>query len=339
MRYILISLVISALCNCNYANAHLLTDTIPPPPEEPALLSGSEYACVGETTEYTCDLPLGCESVWYIDGDYYSTGFGVIEITWTEAGEFLLELEIHCDTIVINGGSLIVYVSDVPESPSSIQGDNEVCAGSTSYYYTQVGAGESCEWKVDGIIQISDSSSMSYFWTEPGEHTIEVRAVNDCGLSDPTILIVEVFEMPVVDLGEDIEIYEGGSALLDAGNPGCSYLWSTGETTQTIIVTEAGNYEVTVTNPCGSASDDINVDVIVGIHQIVDDDIAIDIVDNHMYIESGTGVIKEIKIFNLNYKIINEYNVSNRYYLPDKGLYIVKVIFDNDSFLIRKVIK
>ncbi len=39
----------------------------------------------------------------------------------------------------------------------------------------------------------------------------------------------------------------GQSVLFDAGNPGSNYLWSTGQTTQTISVASAGNYTVIVT--------------------------------------------------------------------------------------------
>ena len=49
----------------------------------------------------------------------------------------------------------------------------------------------------------------------------------------------------VIDLGEDIETCED-SVTLDAGEGFGSYLWSTGETSQTITVSESGQYEATV---------------------------------------------------------------------------------------------
>lgn len=69
---------------------------------------------------------------------------------------------------------------------------------------------------------------------------------------------------PSVDLGADIsEPYdpEGNEITLDAG-AGFTYLWSTGATTQTIEVTSAGTYSVTITNANGcTATDEVEFDI------------------------------------------------------------------------------
>ena len=52
---------------------------------------------------------------------------------------------------------------------------------------------------------------------------------------------------PVIDLGDDIETCND-SVILDAGEGFGSYLWSTGETSQTITVSESGLYEATVSS-------------------------------------------------------------------------------------------
>lgn len=64
-----------------------------------------------------------------------------------------------------------------------------------------------------------------------------------------------------VDLGTDQVIHEGDSINLDAGNPGATYLWNTGATSQSIVVTETGDYYVTVTTCSHSASDTIHVEL------------------------------------------------------------------------------
>ncbi|MGC4104724.1 DUF7619 domain-containing protein [Ferruginibacter sp.] len=62
---------------------------------------------------------------------------------------------------------------------------------------------------------------------------------------------------PVVNLGPDSSPC-GGFVILNAGNPGATYLWNTGATSQTIVVNTSGTYSVKVTNAqANSAADTI----------------------------------------------------------------------------------
>lgn len=65
----------------------------------------------------------------------------------------------------------------------------------------------------------------------------------------------------VVNLGNSASICgPTGTTILDAGNPGSTFLWSTGATTQQISVNAVGSYSVTVTDALGcSATDNITV--------------------------------------------------------------------------------
>ena len=62
-----------------------------------------------------------------------------------------------------------------------------------------------------------------------------------------------------VDLGEDITTCEE-SVTLDAGEGYDSYLWSSGETTQTIEVSESGDYSIDVANNQNSNNYSIDID-------------------------------------------------------------------------------
>ncbi len=55
----------------------------------------------------------------------------------------------------------------------------------------------------------------------------------------------------VVNIGNDTSICAGTSIILNAGNAGMTYLWSTGATTQTITVDTTATYSVTVRNSQG----------------------------------------------------------------------------------------
>ena len=65
---------------------------------------------------------------------------------------------------------------------------------------------------------------------------------------DGKIFRLQVDQPPelVVDLGQDTTLVDGGEIILDAGNPGAVYLWSTGATTQTILADSTGTYYVDV---------------------------------------------------------------------------------------------
>ena len=64
-----------------------------------------------------------------------------------------------------------------------------------------------------------------------------------------------------VDLGNDTTLCEGQTYKIDAGKGYQSYLWNSGETTQTISVNTSGTYSITVTNHSGCiAEDSIHVD-------------------------------------------------------------------------------
>lgn len=93
-----------------------------------------------------------------------------------------------------------------------------------------------------------------------GSDTISVSVTNAalCEASDEIIISAGVD--PVVDLGPDTS--ECDSVVLDAGIPGATYTWSSGQTTQMVTVTTSGTYSVDVIDGSGcDATDTIEVTV------------------------------------------------------------------------------
>lgn len=109
---------------------------------------------------------------------------------------------------------------------------------------------------VGDLITLTDGSlgnPTSYLWMGPGVDGDTLPSVqtvfNSSGTYFFTLLIsgsicppdtvtkeVHVYNYPVVFLGNDTAICIDESVSIDAKNPGFSHLWSTGETSQTIIV-------------------------------------------------------------------------------------------------------
>jgi len=94
----------------------------------------------------------------------------------------------------------------------------------------------------------------------PGTYTVRV-------LNGPCVDIfsqtVSFTPPPVVSLGSDTSLCGAPSLTLDAGNPGARYIWSTGDTTQTLTVTRADNYSVIVSTGSGCSRADT---VFVGLY-------------------------------------------------------------------------
>ncbi|OJU75990.1 MAG: hypothetical protein BGO09_14320 [Bacteroidetes bacterium 47-18] len=77
----------------------------------------------------------------------------------------------------------------------------------------------------------------------------------------PIFFGLDVCAVANLDLGNDTTICEGGSLVLDAQNPGSSYLWNDNSGNQTLTVDAAGRYYVTVSNEGCTVSDTINIAV------------------------------------------------------------------------------
>ena len=97
------------------------------------------------------------------------------------------------------------------------------------------------------------TSSISIQPTTNSTFTVDVTSGSTTCTSDPTIITVQ--PLPTVDLGADVVICNGAAQTLDAGSH-VSYLWNTGETTQTIDITTAGTYYVTIQDATGCEASD-----------------------------------------------------------------------------------
>ncbi len=93
--------------------------------------------------------------------------------------------------------------------------------------------------------------------TQPSTYTVTVsRGV--CVVVDSTVVIYEA--PPVVNLGPDLTICEGDTAVIDAGaRPGGSFVWNNGNTSPTLAVTQPGIYWVDVSVGACLVRDSITV--------------------------------------------------------------------------------
>src|SRR5258706_8036975 len=82
-----------------------------------------------------------------------------------------------------------------------------------------------------------------------GLRTVEVKFLcSSLTYSNIATAFINVQALPIinVDLGPDLTICEDSSVVLDAGYPNANYAWSTGQHSQTIHITDEGDYIVNV---------------------------------------------------------------------------------------------
>jgi hypothetical protein len=123
----------------------------------------------------------------------------------------------------------------------------------------------------DSLVLNAQNPGDSYLWntsatsqmitvTTSGSYMVTVTDPSGCTNSDT--INVTVNSSPVVALGTDTAFCQNGSVLLDAGNPGATYVWSDASTNQTLTVTTAGTYYVIATFSSGcSATDTVSITV------------------------------------------------------------------------------
>lgn len=98
--------------------------------------------------------------------------------------------------------------------------------------------------------------------SQAGTYSVTVTDANGCTGTDAITITLNT--PPTVFLGNDTSIC-GDNLLLNAGNPGMTYLWSNNSTQQTLVVFQTGTYTVAVTDANGCVGTDA---IAVTFHQI-----------------------------------------------------------------------
>lgn len=190
--------------------------------------------CAGSTTTLNAGNP----------GDYYiwSTGATTQTITVSTAGEYFVTVSNYSSCAVSDS----VVVTILPAPNVVLANDTAICNGG-SVVLNAGNTGSTYFWSTGATTQsITATTSNTYIVT--------VTASNGC--KDTDAMILTVYNNPVVNLGKDTVVCNGTSLTINALNSGSTYHWNTGAATQSITITAAGNYSVTVTNANGCTDRD-----------------------------------------------------------------------------------
>ncbi|HNR19377.1 MAG TPA: T9SS type A sorting domain-containing protein, partial [Bacteroidia bacterium] len=117
-----------------------------------------------------------------------------------------------------------------------------------------------------GNVTLTASAGSFYLWspgnqttqsitvTQGGSYTVRVTNANGCSAtSAATVVTVNSATVPTITASGSTTFCNGGTVTLTA-SAGTSYLWSTGATSRSIVVSNAGSYIVTVTSASGTGT-------------------------------------------------------------------------------------
>lgn len=134
-----------------------------------------------------------------------------------------------------------------------------VCLGSpTQFLGTPTDAIDHFSWTFGDGGTAGDSSVVEHTYAFANTYLATMRLTNRCGLDTLVTRNVTIFDPPADPTIPGAAVLCNGPVVLDAntGNiPGLTYAWTSGDSTQTVTITEQSIISVTITDPNGCTSD------------------------------------------------------------------------------------
>lgn len=156
-----------------------------------------------------------------------------------------------CDS---TGTSILVQFKDIPKITLNKLDTISICTGDSVQFIAK--GGFTYTWSHSPA---ASGDTVVVFPTDTTTYVVTGFDTLGCSNTDTTIVLVQ----PQINLGENQQFCEGDTAIIGSPRPfGATYLWNTGQTSDTIRVRRSGLYYVEVSiNEC-SYTDSIQINFI-----------------------------------------------------------------------------
>ncbi len=210
-----------------------------------------DTACFGQPTSFSTNVATP-DSVFWNFGDMAAGSSNTSQLIkpahiFSSAGSYLVKL-FYWNNGVVDSLKREVVVREKPVI--SLGADTNLCAGQVLTLDVSMPYGF-YKWQNNsrnGLLNISQT----------GDYWVEVTVAN-CSSSDT--IHVSVAPPIIFNLGNDTTFCSPKTLLLKVTVPGATYLWQNGSTSSQYLVTQSGNYMVTVTKGYCSVIDSVSVTV------------------------------------------------------------------------------
>lgn len=181
-----------------------------------------------------------------IPGSYvWNTGAITASYLVSTSGLYSVQVTDTFNCVVVDTIAITVTPLPTPD----LGNDTAICTGQT----VQLNPG-----LFDNYLWNTGATTSTITANAQGNYSVQVE-LNKCFNSDTIAITVD--ELPLIGVGTDSVRCK---IVLDAGNPGASYLWNTGETAQIITATQSGTYSVAITKGTCIVVDSITINGEVG---------------------------------------------------------------------------
>jgi photosystem II stability/assembly factor-like uncharacterized protein len=263
---------VTASKSCGTSTARTLSVTVTTPPVQPATLTGSVSGCSGATQQISLASPVaGVTYTWEVQaGTVVTSGAQgqIADITWTSLG--VSEVKLKPSNACGNGTprTLSVTVGTVPDQPSFIAGENEVCSATSKAYSVTNVAGVTYTWNAgSGGTVTGSGNAVSISWSTTGSKTITLTPSNACGNGTARTLTVNVGGVPAQPAaisGLASPVLGNEEAYSVTSVAGVNYVWSLSDkgtltgsgNNATVFWSTSGGATLSVTpsNTCGNGT-------------------------------------------------------------------------------------
>lgn len=169
-------------------------------------------------------------------------GHSIIPINYTASPACFQKS--FCDTIKIHGEP---FSCNLQNTFTFTAFRNKACQAGVS-------------WKIDPtaieLLEVVNDTTVNLKFNKPWQGWLYASINSSCGVLKDS-LFLSVFPSPgPVNLGNDTTICPSNTLLVNAHKRYVSYLWNTGTTDSTLVVTSPGKYYVDVIDACGNSFSD-----------------------------------------------------------------------------------
>lgn len=238
-------------------------------PPNPVLPEFAEYC--------SADFPVTLEMNDIFDSYLWNTNENTPTISINGPGTYGVQVTTDCGT----GYDEIVIESlgDVPEL--DLGDDLDLCDSNFPLNIDALTVYDTYLWN-------TGEETPSILIDQP--QTVSLEVSNACGTASDDLIISSIGGVPEVELGPNLDFCLADFPIIVSAQEGDSFLWSTGEETQTISLDSPQSINVAVTNLCGTTTDDLTVSSLGDIPNLdLDLDLSLCDYDFPITLDAGIG--------------------------------------------------